>query len=191
MRETRRTLWAEPEQLMGEDLRPGNVTTTRVDLTEFTLRKWDGGDPIPAGSVVTVIETRPYGSLMVAEMCHEAQASTREAIEKIRTDVANVRASVDAEEFAEECERLTRLTDRFPVGPVDGSPITGREAIERHMRNADGTVLLKRVDGGQDRQVNVDEAFDLIASDPGAVYVALKLTPSPWIAETVIAARDS
>lgn len=135
-------LWAEPEQLRGENLRPGNVTTTRVDLTEFTLRKWDGGDPLPAGSVVTVVETRPYGSLMVAEMCHEAQASTR-------------------------------------------------EAIERHMRNTEGTVLLKRVEGGQDREVDVDEAFDLIATDPGAVYVALKLTPSPWIAEAVIAARDS
>lgn len=114
MREIR-TLWAEPEQLRGEGLRAGNVTTTRVELRQFTLRRWDGSDPLPAGSVVTVMETRPYGSIMVAEMSPEAQTSTRGAIEKIRAEVTRIQESPMAEEFAVECAGLTRLTDRFPL----------------------------------------------------------------------------
>ncbi len=126
MREIR-TVWAEPEQLRGEGLRPGNVTTTRVELQTFTLRRWDGSDPLPAGSVVTVMETRPYGSLMVAEMSPEAQTSTRGAIEAIRAEVARIRASSMAGEFAVECDRLTRFTDRFPEpDPMDDdSPYNG------------------------------------------------------------------
>ena len=140
---------------------------------------------------MTVIETRPYGSLLVAEMSPDAQAVTRKAIEAIRADVARVRASVDAEAYAHECSRLTRLTDRFPepAEMAGGTYVTGREAIELHRRNPD-SVLLKRVDGGQDRQIDEDEAFAVIEGDPGAVYVALKITPSDEMRAAVLSAME-
>jgi len=114
MRENRQA-WVHNDQVRGEDLRPGNVTTLRRKATMWALRKWDGGRPIPAGAVVTVVETRPYGSLLVAEMLPEEADSTRRAIEKIRADVKRMRSSSMADEYADECRRLTLLTDRFPV----------------------------------------------------------------------------
>ena len=52
------------------------------------------------------------------------------------------------------------------------APITGREAIEIHVRTA-GSVLCKRADATEDARegIDVDEAWDIIATDPRRVYV--------------------
>ena len=78
--------------------------------------------------------------------------------------------------------------DEDDATQAHGHAITGREAIEIHSQNPADRVLLKRVEGGQDREIDVDEAFDVIETDPGAVYVALKIKPSPVMRAAVAAA---
>ena len=118
MRENRQ-VWVEANEVRGSGLRPGNVTTLIEASDDFALRRWDGGKALPAGSPVTVIETRPYGSLLVAEMSQKDAAATLRAIEAIRGDVRRMQASpATAEAYEDELRRLTVLTDRFPEPEV-------------------------------------------------------------------------
>ena len=54
-----------------------------------------------------------------------------------------------------------------------GAPITGREAIEIHVRRPDSTMLCTFTEPTEPPRVgiDVDEAWDIIAVDPGRVYV--------------------
>ena len=65
-----RQVWVEPDEIRGgmRGLFPGQTTTTRVEAAWFALRKWDGTEPVPADTVVKVVETRPYGSYLVTEV---------------------------------------------------------------------------------------------------------------------------
>ena len=62
-----RTVWAEPDELSGRPY-DSDFLTTRVPLTTFALNRDRGGPPVPAGTVVEILETRPYGSLLVREV---------------------------------------------------------------------------------------------------------------------------
>lgn len=104
MREMRQ-LWVEADEVRGEYLQPGNVTTLRQDSSTFALRRWDGSDPVASGTVVRVVETRGYGSLLVTE-CEDAD-EVAEMIENVRETVAQL--GDDA---------LQELIDRFPVREV-------------------------------------------------------------------------
>ena len=56
-----------------------------------------------------------------------------------------------------------------------GAPITGREAIEIHVRRLDTTMLCTFTEPSEPtRVIGVDEAWDIIAVDPGRVYVTDK-----------------
>ena len=65
-----RQVWVEPNEVRGgrKGLVEGQTTTLRVEATWFALRKWDGTEPVPADTVVKVVETRPYGSYLVTEV---------------------------------------------------------------------------------------------------------------------------
>ena len=101
MREMRQ-MWVEADEVWGEYLQPGNVTTLRFDSSRFALRRWDGSEPVPAGTVVRVVETRGYGSLIVTE-CEDAD-EVRQLIEDVRPTVA---------ELGDDA--LQELVDRFPA----------------------------------------------------------------------------
>lgn len=67
----KRQAWVEPSVLRGagEHVGPdvGFVSTLREDVSTFALRRWDGTPPLRSGAPVEVIETRPYGSVLVQE----------------------------------------------------------------------------------------------------------------------------
>lgn len=66
-----------------------------------------------------------------------------------------------------------------------GHPIAGREAIEIYLRDPQGKVLCRMNTGDV---LDVGQAWEAIEDDPGAVYVAVKIKPSPMMRAAVEAA---
>ena len=62
-----RTVWAEPDELSGHPY-DTDYLTTRVPLATFAFNRDRGSEPVPAGTVVEILETRPYGSILVREV---------------------------------------------------------------------------------------------------------------------------
>lgn len=54
-------------------------------------------------------------------------------------------------------------------GDEDDAPITGREAIEIHLRTPGSRLLARKPDSGE--PISVDDAWQVIEDDPGAVCV--------------------
>ena len=140
------------------------------------------------------------------EMAGDLHYGLRECLEAVRDAIAggpwsqgDLQDLLDEHESVEKAYRAAVEAVAWEIGTDGGAKdptmhaghhVTGREAIEIHRRNRD-TVLLKRVEDGQDREIDEDEAWSIIESDPGAVYVALKIEPSPVMRAAVAAARDS
>ena len=62
-----RCLWIQPDDVDGP-LEEGQVVTATRPLSDWCLRGDEGGEPIPAGSLLEVIETRPWGAAMAQEL---------------------------------------------------------------------------------------------------------------------------
>ena len=54
-------------------------------------------------------------------------------------------------------------------GYDDDAPVTGREAIEIHLKTPDSRLMVREPDGPE--PISVDDAWKVIEDDPGAVYV--------------------
>ena len=62
-----RCLWIQPDDVDGP-LDGGNVVTATRPLADFCLRGDDGSAPIAPGSLLEVVETRPWGAAMAQEL---------------------------------------------------------------------------------------------------------------------------
>lgn len=62
-----RTVWIKPDDVDGP-LDEGHVVTATRPLSGFCLRGDDNTEPVAAGSLLEVIETRPWGAAMAQEL---------------------------------------------------------------------------------------------------------------------------
>ena len=62
-----RTVWIQPDDVDGPPVE-GHVVTATRPLDDFCLRGDDGGEPVATGSLLEVIETRPWGAAMAQEL---------------------------------------------------------------------------------------------------------------------------
>ena len=68
-----RTVWIEAADVEGY-IDAGATVVAARPLTEWCLRDDDGGEPIPVGTALEVLELRPWGKAMAQElpMAHDA-----------------------------------------------------------------------------------------------------------------------
>ena len=62
-----RCLWIQDGDVDGP-LDEGHVVTATRPLANFCLRSDDGSEPVAAGSLLEVVETRPWGAAMAQEL---------------------------------------------------------------------------------------------------------------------------
>ena len=62
-----RCLWIQPGDVDGP-LDEGHVVTATRPLADWCLRGNDGGEPVVTGSLLEVVETRPWGAAMAQEL---------------------------------------------------------------------------------------------------------------------------
>ena len=62
-----RCLWINTDDVDGP-LDEGTVVTATRPLADWCLRGDDGGEPVKAGSLLEVIEIRPWGAAMAQEL---------------------------------------------------------------------------------------------------------------------------
>ena len=62
-----RCLWIKTDDVDGP-LDEGTVVTATRPLGDFCLRGDDGSEPVAAGSLLEVVETRPWGAAMAQEL---------------------------------------------------------------------------------------------------------------------------
>ena len=62
-----RCLWIKPDDVDGP-LDEGHVVTATRPLADWCLRGDDGSAPIAPGSLLEVVETRPWGAAMAQEL---------------------------------------------------------------------------------------------------------------------------
>ena len=62
-----RQVWIDPEDIGGHEPRIGQMYALTRPNKSFALRGWDGTPELPAGQVVAIVETRPYGSALAQE----------------------------------------------------------------------------------------------------------------------------
>lgn len=75
-----RTVWVDATDVDGR-LHEGAVVTAARALSDWCLRGDDGGEPIPAGATLEVLEVRGWGRAMVQECVSlNADTSERDAI---------------------------------------------------------------------------------------------------------------
>ena len=120
MREMRQ-VWVETNQLRGGGtVQVGQVTTVcDDDVDTWALRRWDRSEPLQLDSVVKVVETRPYGAVLVTEIPDGDEVL--KAVGRMRRELAWIEQHAcqeDRDEYREEVARLNALVDRFPV-PVE------------------------------------------------------------------------
>ena len=66
-----RTIWVREGDVEGRIVEGAMVTAAR-DLSDWCLRGDDGSEPVAAGTVLEIVETRPYGAAMAMETdCHD------------------------------------------------------------------------------------------------------------------------
>lgn len=110
-----RAMWVDKDEVRGgRYVKAGQLTTLWDEVGEFALRRHDGGEPVPAGTVVRVLETRPYGSLLVTEV-PDGDTVLR-GIDRIRRELRKIEQAPGyvRDEYREEIARLNALVDRFP-----------------------------------------------------------------------------
>ena len=62
-----RTLWVQQADVDGT-LDEGNVVKATRRLSDFCLRGDDGSAPVEAGTILEIVETRPWGTAMAQEL---------------------------------------------------------------------------------------------------------------------------
>lgn len=62
-----RTVWINADDVDGP-LDEGHVVKATHALSDFCLRGDDGSEPVAAGTLLEVIETRPWGAAMAQEL---------------------------------------------------------------------------------------------------------------------------
>ena len=62
-----RTVWVSDSDVDGQ-VEAGHVVTAARALDEWCFRSDDGSAPIPAGTTLEVVETRPWGAAMAQEL---------------------------------------------------------------------------------------------------------------------------
>lgn len=62
-----RCLWIKPDDVDGP-LDEGHVVKATHPLSDFCLRGDDGSEPIAAGTLLEIVETRPWGAAMAQEL---------------------------------------------------------------------------------------------------------------------------
>ena len=66
-----RTIWVRDGDVEGR-IGEGAMVTAARDLSDWCLRGDDGSEPVAAGTVLEIVETRPYGAAMAMETdCHD------------------------------------------------------------------------------------------------------------------------
>ena len=98
-----RCLWIKPDDVDGP-LDEGHVVTATRPLADWCLRGNAGGEPVATGSLLEVIETRPWGAAMAQEL--PALTAEDEAHEVDLSPAAIMAAALELEtvglwEFAE------------------------------------------------------------------------------------------
>ena len=85
-----RCLWIKPDDVDGP-LDEGHVVTATRPLSDFCLRGDDGSEPVAAGSLLEVIETRPWGASMAQELPDVQPLDTSpESILQAMTDLEQI-----------------------------------------------------------------------------------------------------
>ena len=62
-----RTVWVNGSDVDGH-IEAGHVVTAARALDQWCLRSDDGSEPIPVGTTLEVVETRPWGAAMAQEL---------------------------------------------------------------------------------------------------------------------------
>ena len=62
-----RSLWIQPGDVDGP-LDEGHVVTATHPLSAWCLRGDDGSEPVATGSLLEIVETRPWGAAMAQEL---------------------------------------------------------------------------------------------------------------------------
>ena len=62
-----RTVWIKTYDVDGP-LDEGHVVKATHPLSDFCLRGDDGTEPVPAGTLLEIVETRPWGAAMAQEL---------------------------------------------------------------------------------------------------------------------------
>ena len=107
-----RTVWVKTDDVDGP-LDEGHVVKATHPLSDFCLRGDDGSEPVAAGTLLEIVETRPWGAAMAQEL---SDLHTMDAMMTGDPDenMAQVQAEVD---------ELLGVTD------VDTSPESILEAM--------------------------------------------------------------
>ena len=98
-----RTVWIQPDDVDGP-LDEGHVVKATHPLSDFCLRGDDGSSPIAPGTLLEVVELRPWGAAMAQEL--PALNEAEPLIEADTSHAAIMQAAVELEqmglwEFAE------------------------------------------------------------------------------------------
>ena len=98
-----RCLWIKPDDVDGP-LDEGHVVKATHPLSDFCLRGDDGSEPVAAGTLLEIVETRPWGAAMAQEL--PALNEAEPLIEADTSPDAIMQAAVELEqmglwEFAE------------------------------------------------------------------------------------------
>ena len=62
-----KTLWIQPGDARGP-IDEGHVVKATRSLSDWCLRGDDGSEPVVAGTLLEIIETRPWGAAMAQEL---------------------------------------------------------------------------------------------------------------------------
>ena len=62
-----KTLWIQPGDVDGT-LDEGRVVRATRPLSDWCLRGDDGSEPVAAGTLLEIVETRPWGAAMACEL---------------------------------------------------------------------------------------------------------------------------
>ena len=78
-----RTIWVREGDVEGR-IGEGAMVTAARDLSDWCLRGDDGSEPVAAGTVLEIVETRPYGAAMAMETdCHDDPTGDPDVMDEI------------------------------------------------------------------------------------------------------------
>ena len=89
-----KTLWIQPGDVDGP-LDEGHVVTATRPLADWCLRGDDGSSPIAPGTLLEIVETRPWGAAMAQEL--PALSTADEAHEVDLSSAAIMTAAMELE----------------------------------------------------------------------------------------------
>ena len=91
-----KTLWIQPGDVDGP-LDEGHVVKATRPLNDWCLRGDDGSEPVAAGTLLEIVETRPWGAAMAQEL---PALSTADEAHEIDTSPAAIMTAVQELETA-------------------------------------------------------------------------------------------